>query len=319
MSIRNDMRPQVGDESISIPLTLDKPQVNGKERWRNRLYMAAGAGAIAFFLDLAYLIGSGAGLGAKLIVCIVLIPSVASLIIRHLILEEREFRADLMEQLANDYRMALSNIWGIYRIENTPPYVCYFKTGGRMGIFIHANKGSRVGNDTAQAVFDHYEGYAYAMREAGRRGIMVGHIDYMGSIGKDERIEGLNEDLANTENPSLRNDVLRPTYENLAALQEHATTPGDVYLLATTKGTGSYEDLHEAAIAFKTALCEEANWASASYMPPHEIGALAKKYFALLTFSASDAIRQSTGQVNYKRFLRPTRIIHADGTTTPIQ
>ena len=190
MSTRNDMRPQVGDESISIPLTLDKPQVNGKERWRNRLYMAAGAGAIAFFLDLAYLIGSGAGLGAKLIVCIVLIPSVASLIIRHLILEEREFRADLMEQLANDYRMALSNIWGIYRIENTPPYVCYFKTGGRMGIFIHANKGSRVGNDTAQAVFDHYEGYAYAMREAGRRSIMVGHIDYMGSIGKDERIEG---------------------------------------------------------------------------------------------------------------------------------
>ena len=54
-------------------------------------------------------------------------------------------------------------------------------------------------------------------------------------------------------------------------------------------------------------------------MPPHEIGALAKKYFALLTFSASDAIRQSTGQVNYKRFLRPTRILHADGTTTPIQ
>lgn len=40
MSTRNDMRPQVGDESISIPLTLDKPQVNGKERWRNRLYLS---------------------------------------------------------------------------------------------------------------------------------------------------------------------------------------------------------------------------------------------------------------------------------------
>ena len=92
-----------------------------------------------------------------------------------------------------------------------------------------------------------------------------------------------------------------------------------MFLLATTKGTGNYEDLHEAAIAFKAALCGNANWASASYMPPREIGALAKKYFALLTFSVSDAIRQSTGQVNYRRFLRPTRIIHADGTTTPIQ
>lgn len=319
MSIRNDMRPQVGDESISIPLTLDKPQVNGKERWRNRLYMAAGAGAIAFFLDIAFLIGASAGLGAKLIVCIVIIPTLASVVIRHLILEEREFRADLMEQLANDYRMALSSLWAIYRIENTPPYVCYFKTGGRMGIFIHADKGSRVGNDTPKAKFSHYEGYAYAMREAGRRGILVGHVDYMGSIGKDERMEGLDEDLADTENPSLRNDVLRPTYENLAALQEHATTPGDVFLLATTKGTGSYEDLHEAAIAFKAALCESANWASASYMPPSKIGALAKKGYALLTFSTSDAIRQSTGQISYTRFLRPARIIHADGTTSPIQ
>lgn len=51
MNERSDMRPRVGDESISIPLTLDKPQVNGKERWRNRLYMATGAGAIALFLD----------------------------------------------------------------------------------------------------------------------------------------------------------------------------------------------------------------------------------------------------------------------------
>ena len=301
--------PRVGDQEVYIPMTLDVPKENGWKRYRGRLLL----GAFLILLLLVFsvtLMWTGLGrLGIiERIIGGVVLFYLGLWFVRVVVLEENQYRKDL-EHFYNksvDFRMSDTDLWGIFSIERAyPPYV-YFKNG-QIGLFVLFEKNVRVGRDTEQIRYDHYQSVADAYREVGKAGVNLTHIDYMSNFGDTARIQNLFRNLEECDNEDLR-DLLSSMYSYLETMSQFNASTYDVYMLSTPLGQ---QELWAAFTKFQANMMQ-ANYISYNLLGEEAIRSLTVTLFNLEDFSAVEASRKVAG--GNSNIIIPTRLIREDGS-----
>lgn len=145
---------------------------------------------------------------------------------RYIILRERYFMKRRNELQEKDYKITYSNFWNIYEVTNSYPYICRYANGLK-AIFVMFEKDVIVGRDLDNDYY-HYEAIAEAYLQMSKRGIDCMHIDYMDTVGKDDRINVLFDMASKSENPIL-GDVLTRIFDNVEGIMQSSYASYDVY------------------------------------------------------------------------------------------
>lgn len=306
------MTPTPGDEYVYIPITLDTPRVNGWKRYRGRLIL----GVISTLLLTVLCVGLLFAGGGSLLLKLLLVPILwyfGFMAIRVFILEERRYRKDL-EHFYNsqvDFRLPELDLWGIFSIEQAYPYYCHF-VNGQIGMFVLFEKNVRVGNNTDEIRYQHYQAVADAYRVAGRAKLNLMHIDHMTSFGDAARINNLYTNLETCDNNDLRG-LLETIYHHLEEQSQYNSSAYDVYLLSC-KGTP--EELWNGFSEFQRSMLE-ANYLSLNIMDESSVRNLVLSLFNLEKFSTSEASAKliKTSQ----SVVKPVALVHVDGSRTLIK
>lgn len=217
------MRPRKGSDVVQIPITFDKNNkarvtTEGKKLWLAVFII----GWIA--LSILFIVGKGGFMGT------IVYPLgsfiLLSLIFRYIVMKEKYFKKKREELIANKYSYDFTLFWGIYDISDIYPYIVQF-ADGRKGIYVAFDKGVIVGKQPFDD-FYHHEALADAYQQMIKRNIECMHIDYMDTVGKDDRLEGLFASANSTENPDLRK-VLTRIYDNIEYNMNKSYASYDVY------------------------------------------------------------------------------------------
>lgn len=198
------MRPEKGNDIIQIPITFDsrggtsRSTIATKSLWVFLVFL------FWFVSSLFALIGAD---GFWKFGYPILSGIASSYVTRFLIIRERFYKQRRKELIANEYMFNHNIFWNIYEISTRYPHICYFGNDIK-AIFVSLDKDVIVGKDKDYDYY-HHEAIANAYQQMEKRGIECIHIDHMDTVGKDARMEGLFKNAEKTDNPDLRNVIIR--------------------------------------------------------------------------------------------------------------
>lgn len=219
----------------------------------------------------------------------------ATLIVRFLIMREPYFFKKREELLKNDFKFPYSTFWNIYEITNNYPYICRY-VNGLKSIFVVFDKDVIVGREDDND-YNHYEAISEAYLQMYKRGIDCMHIDYMDTVGKDERVLSLFDLAENVENQNLK-EVLTRIYDNVEDIMQHSYASYDVYCFFYNGKDELFLDELEVVInAFL-----DANYIRYRILNKEEIGLLVKSIMNIDKFSvnyASEKLFTDSGGTHY--------------------
>lgn len=288
------MRPKKGSNIVEIPITFDsgggglRGAQSSKQLW-------------VFFVILFWLLSSSFVFVASETFFQVVYPFISffllSYIVRFLIIRERYFKAKRKELVEHDYMFNHSLFWNIYEISKRYPYTASFGNGMK-GIFIALDKDVIVGKDKDNDYY-HHEAIANAYQQMEKRGIECIHIDYMDTVGKDERMPNLFKQAERTENPDLKKVIVRK-YDHIEETMNKSYASYDVYAFYSH----AREDLFWDELQVILGYFREANYIRARALNREEISRLTKSLMNIEEFSvnrANDNLFKEMNQVEYIR------------------
>ena len=286
------MIPQKGSPIVEIPVTFDsnsKPQGLGNDKFILAI-LVFGVWLISailsffteleFFNKILYVVGSFV---------------FAMFIIRILIMREPYFKKKRNELIEKNYKFPYSTFWNIYEITESYPHICRYANGLK-AIFVVFDKDVIVGREENND-YNHYEAIADAYLQMHKRGIDCMHIDYMDTVGKDDRVLSLFEMANGSENEDLKEILLR-VFDNVEDIMQHSYASYDVYCFYYNGKDELFMDELEVVLdAFL-----EANYIRCRILNKEEIGELVKSIFNIEKFSvnyASEKLFSDLGGTNY--------------------
>lgn len=298
------MKPEVGDDFIKLPITLDYKGGRGAHAVFARnvaivLILCYIAFAVIFFIkgDFPVLVKIGIVIG----VFIVLLRFSCLALFR-----ERYYKRIYQRELDTDGEVDPTTIWSIFDIDAQYPYLCYFRNG-RKGIFVKMERGTITGKGE-DAPYYHYEAISDAYNIAHSASLNIIHIDYMTGLGKDSRIDRMIDEAQRLENEDMR-DLMLEIYDNLNEEIAVNYSCFDVYLFLAKKVGGFFDSVQTVC---ERMITQGGNYVSYSCMPRDEVSTLCKDIFNLESF---DSIAVSKELVNAdKRAITPIKVINPDGT-----
>lgn len=226
------MRPEVGDTSITLPVTLDfKGGRSTRSRtvlWATIIIIIATILILVFFWlksNKEFLLKLGITIGIAIVelrvFCI-------------FFFKERYLKKIYEDLQASDGKLDYTELWKIFEIDAVHPHICYFKNG-KKGIFVRMERGTITGKGE-DASFYHYDAIAEAYNAAHSANLDIIHIDYMSGIGQDRRIDALTQEALKLENNTMRETMLS-IYDHLMEDISVVYSCFDVYLFLTNKGS----------------------------------------------------------------------------------
>lgn len=272
------MQPKRGDTTVSIPVTFD---VQGA---RDDLTIPK------MLLGLLITIG---GFVAMIILFIVaadnykpLVPLLAGfgtfIFVRFFFLKEGYYKKKQNELIENDYKFKTNLFWGIYSINDYFPYICKM-ANGNLCIFVAFDKDVVIGRDK-DGDFDHYDALADAYALMISKDIRCIHIDYADTVGKDKRMDCFFENLTNTENTDLRQELTH-MFDYIQSCMYTSYADYDVYAFYYRgREEAFWDDLQLVIEAFN-----RANYVRDRVLNREEIGNLCTTLFNLTEFSVTRA------------------------------
>ncbi len=216
------MRPKQGETIIKIPITFDSSS-KGRLLGTGKIFWALMIVGLWLLTSILVIIGAS---GFWVFGYPVLSFVVFSFIIRFIIMREVYFKKKRAELKENDFKFSHNTFWRIYDISDKYPYFSYFD-GGFKGVFIMFDKDVIVGRP-ANSEYRHYEAIADAYQQMAKRGIECVHIDYMGSLGDDTRMDALFKSASVVRNTDLRRVLMR-MYDNIGYTMSKSFASYDVY------------------------------------------------------------------------------------------
>lgn len=272
------MEPKRGDTTVSIPVTFD---VQGA---RDDLTIPK--------MLLGLLISIG-GFVAMIILFFVaddkyqpLVPLLAGfgtfIFVRYFFLKEGYYKKKQEELIESDYKFSTNLFWGIYSINDYFPYVCKLANGS-LCIFVAFDKDVVIGRDE-NGDFDHHDALADAYALMISKDIRCIHIDYADTVGKDKRMDCLFDNLANTENTDLRQELTH-MFDFIQSCMYTSYADYDVYAFYYRgREEAFWDDLQVVIEAF-----DKANYVRDRVLNREEIGNLCSTLFNLTEFSVTRA------------------------------
>lgn len=304
--MQNVMVPKPEDIVVRIPMTLEVPKVVGFRRFRSRLWVSLILSVVDIIAFVA-VFASDMPLAMKFLLApVVLYFGLWG--IRILVLEEPVFRKDMEYAYSNDFVLPYSFLWNIFSIDDDFPHYCHFRNG-MTGVFVMMEKDVRIGRDSVEDRFEHYNSIADAYREVGMTQSQLVHIDYMSVVGEDPRIRALFNNVNESGNEDLRN-LLTAIYTNVEEQSQFFASTYDVYLILTRNHTEG--ELWQVFENFRAYMLD-ANYLAAIPMNAEGIRQLTTTLFNMHDFSmvqaSLDVLSESSKQV-----MIPLYVIHSDGS-----
>lgn len=288
------MKPRVGDDIVQIPVTFDT-------KGMGRL-LTSGRVLWVFLIFIFWIFTSIVALTTASTLWKIMYPIlsfvVLSTLARYLVLREKYFMSKRQELIDNDFKFDYSIFWNIYAFNDLYPYFVQFNNGLK-GIFIMFDKDVIVGrppnNDYA-----HHEAIANAYQQMSKRGIECVHIDYMDTVGKDTRMEGLFQNATNTENQDLRN-VLTRIYDHIEFTMNRDFASYDVYCFYFAGREELFWDELKVVLGYFS----QANYLRHRVLNKDDIGELVKSIMNIDDFSVNKACESLFVDSMTTEFLRP--------------
>ena len=297
-----EFTPTPDDYTLHIPITFDYNGGRGQNKKAKiiitiLLSIVGLSGIIGVILSRMYLY-------QKLIIALAIFYVV--LLFLRIVVFREIYISDLYEkQKALDYKLDITDIWQIFDIDYTYPYICYFKNG-KKGIFVQMDRDAITGKpDTA--AYDHYEAIGNAYNVAHQLSMDIVHIDYMDSVGNDSRFESLYNDVSLCENTDMQ-EILTAIYSNLENEMRANYFSYDVYLFITReKANNFFENVQQVC---NTML--GGNFLTYHVMDAEAIGNLCKALFNFHEFSVNDACESVLAKRTHPG-VRPLSVIDLQG------
>lgn len=219
-----DMTPNMGDTVVTMPMTFEKKGGRQENTQQKIIWFIIETVAVLIIL-LMYLLQSELTLGTIFkAFCIVFIYQ---LIARKVIFKEGYYKKCAKELEDNDYSYSSRVFWNIYAVTDEKPYICYFKNG-EIGMFVRLEKDVIVG-DLERLEYENYEAISEAYRLLGNSGISYKYIDTMDSIGNDDRLDLIYENIENSVSKQIK-EIYTCVFENLKFNMQREYTSHDIYL-----------------------------------------------------------------------------------------
>lgn len=288
---RNPIIPDVGDRTVTIPLTFDA-RYRSKALTKGRLVSVV----IIFLIWIILAITSIFVFEFPNKIRVPIILFIALFYIsRKLVIRENYYRKKREELLDNDYQYEYALFWQIYSIRKVYPYICYY-TNGLKAVFVRFEKDIIVGKDKKDE-YNHFESISDAYNLMQKKGVNAIHIDYMDMVGKDTRMEKLFESATNIENKDIQNIITR-MYTNIESDMKNAFASYDVYVFLYKGRDEAFLDaLEEIIPAFN-----RANFIRYKILNNLEMADLARTLMNIDTFSvqrASSKLFQGTNESDF--------------------
>lgn len=284
MEAKEKMKPQVGDKYVNIPVTLDG-SVGRNGRYKGKLLVVVIVTILTGFLMFSQLTTGDGGL-VKRVLMAFLILFVSSSIVRFMIMGELKLRKTYKKIIKNDHQFDIQTLWGIYKPCAAYPYIYYMSNGGLVS-YIRMGKDVIIGRKE-QDLFNHYDKIADALRFAGENGLTISHIDYMDSVGKDERIDIWMEEAMKTSNPDFK-DAYSMMYSHMTNSVLYHMSSEDVYAVY---GWMPEQEFNRKIKEFAKEL-RKANYASFSLLDRVGIQNLISTVYGFKTFSFYEASKST--------------------------
>ena len=221
---KTGMRPKMGQTNIILPITFDysggrRDSQSSAKMWSVVLVV------ISLIIGIGLIFNKDRFILINLLLAVI-IWVVVSLIIRFPLMKENKLREEEIKRKDSMGVMDYKSIWGIYNIDDEYPYICRFRTG-KSGIFVLLNKDVILGK-YSESEYEHYEAISDAYNIAGSSKVQICHIDYMDTVGADDRLDECFVALDETSNPDLK-DVLTDVYTYQQELMQDCVTTFDAY------------------------------------------------------------------------------------------
>ena len=290
-SAAESMRPEnYPVDRVRMPMSLTSSLSNRVETSNTRLLWAGVfvlvslAIAVVLFLNFETLLQKVFYTLAFLYVCF--------LILRYPFLKEHKYRAQFLDRRKNDYRLELSDLWGIASISEGG--FCIFKDKS-IGYFIILNKGSLVGS-TEEHKRQHDRAVSDALNYARSRGVTIAYIDLMDTRGGDFRIRQDKQIAKANATPFTGlNELNGSILDYLDEKSKGSSISYDIIRFSTHNL--NEKDLYNTLDKF-LGLILQGMYTGRGIANKQDIGVIVKSYFNLKDFSVDDAVSSVySGQV----------------------
>ncbi|HFL3696580.1 hypothetical protein [Clostridioides difficile] len=285
------MRPEKNSDTVKIPLTFDFKSKGFND--------SSGKMILIILIFVFWIITSLIALFKFSLILKILYPLLSLIffinVIRFLILRELYFRKKRKELLDNQYLFKHTVFWNICDISDTYPYVAQFANNLK-GIFV-VFKNSEIISKGEDGMFEHHEALGESYRELSRRNISFRHIDYMDSVGKDDRMNNHFSKLDKIENTDLK-ELLTIIFDNMQYEMKNYYACYDAYCFYFKGRTDLFFD--DLKIILDKMLL--ANYEEYTILDKNGISDLVKKTFNIDEFSAtntSNEIFKSVVETNF--------------------
>ena len=296
------MIPKKDNLYIEIPVTFDsvsKPGGLGNDKFLLAglcLFVWFLTAILCFFVDLTIF---------QKILYIVISFICVSTFARFIILREYYFMKKRKELIEKEFKYPYSTFWNIYEVSNTYPHICRFANGLK-AVFVMFEKDVIVGRSEDNEYY-HYEAISEAYRQMYKRNIDCMHIDYMDTVGKDDRINQLFDMAKSAENPIL-SEVLTRIFDNVEGIMQHSYASYDVYCFYYNgKDELFYDELEVVIDAFL-----EANYIRYRILDKDGVSELVKSVFNLEKFSVNYASEKLFSDLGGSYYLTPIWVQRGD-------
>lgn len=287
------MKPEKNIMSVQIPLTFDGSYKNNS--LTNDKFILSGVILFVWIVTVFISIITAEGLNKllyPLLSCVVV-----TTFLRYIVLREYYYKKKKEELVSNNYLYDNSLFWDIYEVSSSYPHICRY-TSGAKAIFVQFHKGVIVGQEENHD-YNHYEAISNAYLQMYKRGISCVHIDYMDTVGKDDRMESLFEMSDKSDNTDLR-DVLIRVFENVMDTMQRSYASYDVYCFMFSGKEDLFWDELQVVIEY----FNRANYVKHKILGKEEIGELVKSVVNIDRFSvnrASERLFEEVGGTSYLR------------------
>lgn len=302
------MQPEPGDSFIEVPVTFGYKGGRSSNR-KNKIIAGIVIMAITIIVTIGIVTNGNLELWKRIIFGAGIFY-LGLLLMRFLIFNELKY-SDIYETLkAKDYKLDTTDIWNIFDIDSTYPYICYFKNGLK-GIFVRMEKGAITGK-AEDADYYHFDAISEAYNKAYSRNMDIVYIDYMDNVGNDPRLAEMYRNLADVENPDMQN-VLQRMYDHLAFEMSNNYSSFDIYLFLTREKADHFR--YDMQTVVNTML--GGNYITYKVLDKVAISNMCMILFNMHDFSLTDACENVLAKERSGGIV-PIKVEHGDGTIEKI-
>lgn len=279
-AFNESITPEEGDKFVNIPITLDSRPGRGG---RGRGQMIANWAIMALWVFLMFITFKNGEIGILSKILRALLFTIGlSLVARFIVMRELKVERQYSKLEEVDYQFNTSKMWGIYGQSSVYPTI-FYGVGGKLISVVKMNKDVTMGKEDSD-LYNHFEAISDALNYAGVSGLKVMHIDYMDSVGNDDRLDAWYDEVVETKNPDFK-DFYSLMYNHLVESVESRMSFEDVYVLSSMDT--------ESLFAFKvdqfTLEMRRGNYTSFKYLNREEIQDIVCNLYNIHEFSFIEA------------------------------